>query len=75
METADRLNFDEFDLLCRAADSTAPLPSAQLFQAMQGENLPARGKIALQRLIARGFIESTAEDLYQISAAGTKALS
>ncbi len=75
MDTAERLNFDEFDMLCRAADSPSPLTPEVLSDSLQGENRPARGKIALQRLLQRGFLELAVEGQYRISALGVKALS
>lgn len=75
MDTAERLNYDEFDMLCRAADSPTPLPVESLWESLQGENRPARGKITLDRLLRRGFLELAVEGQYQISALGTKALS
>lgn len=75
MNTAERLNYDEFDMLCRAADSPSPLSLDALSQALQGENRPARGKITLDRLLRRGYLELAVEGQYRISALGTKALS
>lgn len=77
MESADRLNFDEFDLLCRAADSLGPASCETLSDGLTGENVLPRAKIALQKLLAKGLMEPAEdeEELFQISAAGTKALS
>lgn len=75
MESADRLNFDEFDLLCRAADSLGPATCDALSEGLSGENVLPRAKIALQKLMAKGLMEPAEDDLYQISDAGTKALS
>lgn len=75
METAERLNYDEFDMLCCAADSPTPLRLDALSESLDGENRPPRGKIALHRLLRRGFLELAVEGQYRISAQGTKSLS
>lgn len=75
MESAERLNFDSFDLLCRAADSLEPVSCEVLAEGLTGENGVARARIALQSLIAKGFISPVGEELFEISEAGVKALS
>ncbi len=75
MDTAERLNYDEFDMLCCAADSPAPLSLDAWSESLQGENRPPRGKIALHRLLRRGYVELAVEGKYRISSLGTRALS
>jgi sRNA-binding protein len=73
--TAERLNFDEFDLLCRAADVACPVSSATLAEGLTGVNAIARAKASLPALVTQGFLEAVGTDLYEISPAGVKALS
>ncbi|AMV19617.1 hypothetical protein [Planctomyces sp. SH-PL14] len=74
MATAERMNYDDFDLICCAADASKPLSAAELSASLRGVNLEPRGLIALQRLIRQGYIESVAEDQYRITGEGRKAL-
>lgn len=74
MATAERMNYDDFDIICCAADATQPLSAAELSASLRGVNLEPRGLISLQRLIRQGFIESVGDDQYRITGAGRKAL-
>lgn len=74
MPSAQRMNYDDFDLICCAADAQQPLSAAELSKSLQGVNLESRGMLSLQRLIRQGYIESVAEDRYRITDTGRKAL-
>jgi len=74
MPTAERLNYDDFDLICCAADAAKPLSAAELSASLRGVNLEPRGLISIQRLIRQGYIEAVAEDQYRITGAGRQAL-
>ncbi|AMV16977.1 hypothetical protein VT03_03745 [Planctomyces sp. SH-PL14] len=74
MATAERMNYDDFDLICCAADAAKPLSAAELSTSLRGVNLEPRVIISLQRLIRQGYIESVGEDQYQITGDGRKAL-
>lgn len=75
MASAQRMNHDDFDLICCAADASQPLSVGELSKSLCGVNLESRGKISLKRLIHQGYIESSAEDRYRITNVGRKALS
>jgi hypothetical protein len=68
------MNYDDFDLICCAADAATPLSSAELSASLRGVNLEPRGVISLQRLLRQGYIEAVAEDQYRITGEGRKAL-
>ena len=74
MATAERMNYDDFDLICCAADASKPLSAAELSAALRGVNLEPRGLISLQRLIRQGYIESVDGDQFRITGAGRRAL-
>ena len=74
MAAAGRMNYDDFDLICCAADATRPLSAAELSRSLRGVNLESRGMISLQRLIRQGYIASVGEDQYCITQAGRRAL-
>lgn len=74
METADRLNFDEFDLMCRAADASEAMTCEQLSEGLIGVNLISRAEISLQKLISKGFIEAVGSERFQITERGRQAL-
>ena len=74
METADRLNFDEFDLMCRAADASGPMNCEQFSEGLTGVNLVSRAQISLQKLVAKGFIEAAENQTFQITEKGRQAL-
>jgi hypothetical protein len=72
---AERLNFDEFDLLCRAADTKQPATCESLAEGLTGVNNIARANVALPNLLRHGFLEETSAGLYRITPDGTTALS
>lgn len=74
METADRLNFDEFDLMCRGADAAGPMTCEQFSEGLSGVNLVSRAQISLQKLVAKGFIEPVENEMFQITERGRQAL-
>lgn len=74
MDTADRLNFDEFDLMCRAADATGAMTCEQLAEGLTGVNLLSRAEISLPKLVAKGFIEAVGDEKFQITERGRQAL-
>lgn len=73
MRSAERLNHDQFDLLCRACDAGGPLTLAELSEVLDGENLAERARAAAKALIADGFL-SQDRHLYAITDEGLDAL-
>ena len=74
MKTAERLNHDQFDLLCRAADIGGLATLEELSDVLEGEanHLP-RAEVAARYLIQEGFLQKIGE-LYRITRAGKKSL-
>ena len=73
MKSAERLNHDQFDLLCRACDAGGPLTLEELSEVLDGENLLARARIAADALILEGFLKPK-RDLFVITDDGLNAL-
>lgn len=74
--TAERLNHDQFDILCRAADIDGAATLPELAEALDGVNCLQRAKVAIDRcLILESFIvRLPIGNLYQITEAGHAAL-
>lgn len=74
MKSAERLNHDQFDLLCRAADVAGAVTLDELAEVLDGENLKTRAAVAARALILDGFLQRSGSDMYEVTPAGEAAL-